>query len=164
MYILAPLAVAASAHGKKPGVWQDYAIILASGATKVRIGWLHGLFPYPGFTPRLRFCRVLLAMNVGLAAFVFVRRMEGIGYSIGWRAEWGVVALLCFAAIAVIDIPLGLAIHFVRFDPGAAHWRMLPLDLISIFVFTGWTEEFLFRGLLQNALGGNLCQLRKCRG
>ena len=153
-YILAPLAVAASAHGTKPGVWQDYAIILAV-ALPVRIGWLHGLFPYPEF--RLGYILpMLLAMNVGLAAFVFVRRMEGIGYSIGWRAQWGAVALLCFAAIAVIDIPLGLAIHFVRFVPGAARWRMLPLDLISIFVFTGWTEEFLFRGLLQNALRKSL--------
>jgi membrane protease YdiL (CAAX protease family) len=154
VYILAPMALAASAHAAKPGVWQDYAIVLAV-ALPARLGWLHRLFPYPEF--RLGYILpMLLGINVGLAVFVFVRRMEGIGYSIGWRAEWMVAAALCFAAVAAIDIPMGLAIHFVRFDPGAAQWRALPLNLLSIFVFTGWPEEFLFRGLLQNLLSRSL--------
>jgi membrane protease YdiL (CAAX protease family) len=154
IYMLAPLALAASAHAAKPGVWQDYAIMLAV-ALPVRLGWLHRLFPYPEF--RLGYILpMLLGINVGLAAFLFVRRLDGIGYSIGWRLDWGIAVALCFAAVAVIDIPLGIAIHFVRFDPGAAHWRALPIDLLSIFVFTGWPEEFLFRGLLQNLLSKSL--------
>ena len=153
-YILTPLALAASAHAAKPGAWQDYATMLAV-ALPVRLGWLHRLFPYPEF--RLGYILpMLLAINVGLAAFVFVRRMDGIGYSMGCGWEWAITAALCFAAIAVIDIPLGIAIHFVRYEPGAAHWRALPLDLLSIFAFTGWPEEFLFRGLLQNALRKSL--------
>jgi hypothetical protein len=150
LYIVTPLALAASAHGTKPGVWQDYAIMLAI-ALPVRLGWMHGMFPYPDY--RLAYIMpTLLAVNLGLAAFLFVRRMEGIGYSVGWHMMWGIVIALCFAAVAAIDIPLATAMHFVRFDPGDARWRMLPLNLIGIFAFTGWTEEFLFRGLLQNAL------------
>jgi membrane protease YdiL (CAAX protease family) len=155
LYIVTPLALAASAHAAKPGAWQDYAMMLAI-ALPVRLGWLHSLFPYPEF--RLGYILpMLLGINVGLSAFVFVRRMDGIGYSIGWGMEWVVAAVLCFAAVAAIDIPLGIAIHFVRFDAGAAHWRALPLDLLSIFVFTSWPEEFLFRGLLQNMLSKTLC-------
>jgi uncharacterized protein len=154
IYILTPLALAASAHADKPGAWQDYATMLAV-TVPVRLGWLHGLFPYPEF--RLAYILpMLLGINVGLAAFVFVRRITDIGYSIGWRLEWGVAAGLCFAAVAIIDVPLAIGIHFVRFAPGAAHWRALPLDLASIFVFTGWPEEFLFRGLLQNLLSKSL--------
>ena len=154
LYILTPLALAASAHAAKPGAWQDYATMLAV-ALPVRLGWLHSLFPYPEF--RLGYILpMLLAINVGLAAFVFVRRMDGIGYSMGCGWEWTITAALCFAAIAAIDIPLGIAIHFVRYEPGAAHWRALPLDLLSIFAFTSWPEEFLFRGLLQNALRKSL--------
>lgn len=153
-YVLIPLALAASAHAAKPGAWQDYAAMLAI-ALPVRLGWLHRLFPSPEF--RLGYILpILLAINVGLAAFVFVRRMDGIGYSIGWSVSWGVAVVLCFAAIAAIDIPLGTAIHFVRYDPAHADWRALPLDFLSIFVFTGWPEEFLFRGLLQNALRKSL--------
>jgi len=61
-----------------------------------------------------------------------------------------------FVAIAAIDVPLGIAIHFVKFDPGAAHWRTLPLALVGILAFTAWPEEFLFRGLLQNLLRKSL--------
>ena len=154
VYVLTPLGLAASAHAAKPGAWQDYATMLAV-ALPVRLGWLHGLFPYPEFRFGYIF-PMLLAINVGLAAFVFVRRMDDIGYSIGWGLNWVLAAGLCFAAVAAIDIPLGIYIHFVRFDPGAAHWRALPLDLLSIFVFTGWMEEFLFRGLLQNLLSKSL--------
>lgn len=153
-YILTPLALAASAHSAAPGAWQDYATMLAV-ALPARLGWLHGLFPYPEF--RLGYVLpMLLAINVGLAAFVFVRRMDGIGYSIGWSLSFAVTVLLCFLAVAAIDIPLGTAIHFVRYDPAHAHWRGLPLDALSIFVFTAWPEEFLFRGLLQNALRKSL--------
>jgi len=153
-YILTPLALAASAHAAKPGAWQDYAAMLAI-AVPVRLGWLHNLFPYPEFRLGYIF-PMLFAINVGLAAFLFVRRMEGIGYSIGWNVNSGIAVLLCFAAIAAIDIPLGTAIHFVRYDPAHAPWRTLPLDFVSIFIFTGWPEEFLFRGLLQNALRKSL--------
>src|SRR5579862_5468433 len=154
IYILTPLVLAASAHAAKAGAWQDYATMLAI-ALPVRLGWLHRLFPYPEF--RLGYILpMLLAINVGLAAFLFVRRMDGVGYSIGWGLSWGIAVVLCFAAIAAIDIPLGTAIHFVRYDPAHAGWRALPLDFLSIFVFTGWPEEFLFRGLLQNALRKSL--------
>jgi membrane protease YdiL (CAAX protease family) len=153
-YALVPVGIAATAHATKPGAWQDYAAMLAI-VLPFEFGWLRGLF----FLPELRLgyiLPILFAMNVALATFLFVRRMDDIGYSIGWSLEWTVAAGLCFAAIAAIDIPIGVAIHFVRFDPGAAHWRTLPRDLVGIFVFTAWPEEFVFRGLLQNALGKTL--------
>jgi membrane protease YdiL (CAAX protease family) len=60
--------------------------------------------------------------------------------------------LLHFALLAVIVIPLGTALHFIRFDPSQAHWRSLPVEALSIFLLTAWPEELLFRGLLQNSL------------
>jgi hypothetical protein len=53
-------------------------------------------------------------------------------------------------------IPLGVGLHFIRFDPSQAHWKSLPADAISIFLLTAWPEEFLFRGLLQNSLSRTL--------
>jgi membrane protease YdiL (CAAX protease family) len=152
--VLLPVGIAATAHTTKPGAWQDYAAMLAI-VLPFEFGWLRGLFFLPDF--RLSYILpMLFAINVGLATFLFVRRMDGIGYSIGWSLEWMVAAGLCFAAIAAIDIPIGVAIHFVHFDPDAAHWRTLPRDLVGIFVFTAWPEEFVFRGLLQNLLGKSL--------
>jgi membrane protease YdiL (CAAX protease family) len=149
-YALVPVALAASAHGAKTGVWKDYSAMLAIYGGYC---WLRYIFPYPA---RENFFALLFAINVALAAFLIVRRMEGIGYSIGWRLAWIVCAVLSFAAIAAIDVPLGIAIHFVKFDPGAAHWRTLPLAFLGILALTAWPEEFLFRGLLQNLLSKSL--------
>jgi membrane protease YdiL (CAAX protease family) len=148
-YTLVPVVLAASAHGAKPGAWQDYSAMLAIYGG---YGWLRYVFPFPAHS----FFPLLFAINVALVVFVLVRRMEGIGYSIGWPVIWIGYALLSFAAIAAIDVPLGIAIHFVKFDPSHAHWRTLPLALLGILAFTAWPEEFLFRGLLQNLLGKTL--------
>src|SRR6266849_2947732 len=93
---------------------------------------------------------LLLAMNVGVAAFLFVRRLDGVGYSIAWGRGWGVAVALSFVLFALIAIPLGQVIHFVRFDPAYSHLKTLPVTALGIFFFTAWPEEFLFRGLLQN--------------
>jgi membrane protease YdiL (CAAX protease family) len=148
-YALVPVALAALAHGAKADAWQDYSGLLAIYGG---YGWLRYVFPFPAHN----YFPLLFAINVALAAFVLVRRMEGIGYSISWPVTWIGYALVSFAAIAAIDVPLGIAIHFVKFDPGAAHWRTLPLALLGILVFTAWPEEFLFRGLLQNLLRKSL--------
>jgi hypothetical protein len=149
-YALVPVALAASAHGAKTGVWQDYSAMLAIYGG---YAWLRYIFPYPA---RGNFFALLFAINVALAAFLIVRRMEGIGYSIGWRLTWIFYAVLSFAVIAAIDVPLGVAIRFVKFDPSAAHWRAFPLVFLGILAFTAWPEEFFFRGLLQNLLSKSL--------
>lgn len=150
-YTLVPIGLAAAAHSGGAGAWQDYAAMVAI-FLPFKLGWLSGLFPYPhgqlGYV-----LPMLLAINVTLATFLLVRRMAGVGYSIGWGLGWLGWILLCFGLIAAIDIPLGLRIHFVRFDLHAALWRGFPQTLATILIFTAWPEEFLFRGLLQNCLG-----------
>ena len=121
----------------------------------LKLGWLNGLFPRSAFHAA-NVLPLLLAINVALAAFLFVRRMEGIGYSIGWRRGWINAVVLSFLVVAAIDIPAGLALHFIRFDPYAAPWRGLPLALLGTFILTAWPEEFFFRGLLQNSLRNTL--------
>jgi hypothetical protein len=95
---------------------------------------------------------MLLAVNVALATFLFVRQFDGVGYNIVWSRDAVLAVLIHFAILAVILIPLGMALHFIRFDPSQAHWKSLPADVLSIFLLTAWPEEFLFRGLLQNSL------------
>jgi membrane protease YdiL (CAAX protease family) len=63
---------------------------------------------------------------------------------------------LNFGLLAIIVIPLGTTLQFIRFDPSQANWKSLPADGISIFLLTAWPEELLFRGLLQNSLSRTL--------
>jgi uncharacterized protein len=95
---------------------------------------------------------VLFCVNVALGTFLLVRRLTGVGYSIGWGSRWGLYIGSSFGLFAGIAIPLGIAIHFVQFAPRWAEWKSLPFLALAILCFTAWPEEFLFRGLLQNML------------
>jgi membrane protease YdiL (CAAX protease family) len=153
-YVLAPALLMAWRREAAPGAWQDYAAQVLLWAP-VKLRWLHGLWPYPnhGFGYALT---TLLAINVGIAAFLFVRRLDGVGYSLAWGGGWGFQVGANFACVAVIAIPLGQAIGFIHFDQAYSRLKTLPLTALGILLFTAWPEEFLFRGLLQNLLSRTL--------
>jgi membrane protease YdiL (CAAX protease family) len=149
--IFLPLALAASAQRHAPGSWQDFATLAGVWAVVKFLPGYVELWPYPG--GRLSYVfTVLLCLNVALAAFVLVRRLGGIGYSIGWGPNWGLYILGSFVGFGCIAIPLGIKMHFIAFAPQWSSGKSLPLASLGILLFTAWPEEFLFRGLLQNLL------------
>ncbi len=155
--VLIPLGLAATAERKPPGAWQDFATILFVWLAVKPLpnpwGWSlsHWLWPYPG--GRLAYIfTVLLCVNVALACFLLLRRVNGVGYNIGWGHHWSFFILASFIAFACIAIPLGHAIHFIQFEPQWSQLKSLPLLSLGILFFTAWPEELLFRGLLQNML------------
>ena len=148
--VFVPLALAASAERKPAGTWQDF-VLLAGVWVAVKFGPSNWVWPYP--SGRLAYVfTVLLALNVALAAFVLVRRVDGIGYSIGWGRRWGFFVLGSFVVFGCIAIPLGTVMRFLALAPQWHAWTSLLFTSLGIFFFTAWPEEFLFRGLLQNML------------
>lgn len=153
-YTLAPVLLATIAGTAKAGVWPDYLAMLAI-FLPLKLRWLNGFWPYPGgkIAP---IATMLLAVSVALATFLFVRQFDGVGYNIVWGRDVVLAMFLNFGLLAVILIPLGTALHFIKFDPAHAHWRSLPGDALFILLLTAWPEELLFRGLLQNSLSRTL--------
>ena len=148
--ILIPLLLATSAQNSAPGAWQDFLTFIGVWiAVKfVPAGWL---WPFPGGS----FAHVLVILfnlTVALAAFALIRRVGGVGYSIGWGCNWAFFIIASVALCACIIIPLGTGIHFIQFAPRWSEWRTIPLVSMGTLLFTAWPEEFLFRGLLQNLL------------
>ena len=148
--VFTALSLAASAKEKVPGAWQDWFILLGLWVF-VKFSPGHWIWSYPN--GHLAYVlTVLLAVNMALASLVLVRRLDGIGYFIGWGPRWGFYVLASFMVFAGIAIPLGVGIRFITFAPHWMNWRTLPSVAIAIFLFTAWPEEFLFRGLLQNLI------------
>src|SRR5229473_7120136 len=148
--VFIPLALAASAARQPPGCWQDF-VTIAGIWVAVKFSPSHWLWPYPG--GRLAYVfTVLLCVNVALALFVLLRRVNGIGYSIGWGRHRSFFVLASFIVYGCIAIPLGMGMHFIQFAPQFSEWKSLPFLSLGILFFTAWPEEFLFRGLLQNML------------
>ncbi len=148
--VFLPLALAVSEGTRPPGAWQDFAVVAAVWAV-VKFSHASWLWPYPGGKVAAIFT-VLLMVDAGIAVFMLARGISGVGYSLGWDAGWGFYITASFVVFGCVATPLGLSLGFLQFAP---HWGAavsLPLVAITIFLFTAWPEEFLFRGLLQNML------------
>jgi hypothetical protein len=141
--IFVPLGLAVSAGGAAAGAWQDYAMV-AGIWVFVKFGPSHCLWPFPN--ARLAYVMtVLVAVNVALASFVLVRRLKGIGHSIGWGKRWGFYVVGSYVVFACIAVPLGTGMHFITFAPQWGRWGGFLFSAVAILVFTAWPEEFLFR-------------------
>jgi membrane protease YdiL (CAAX protease family) len=148
-YILFPLALLSLRAGQSPG-WSDYLALIAI-ALPVKLRWLNQLWPYPDGSLKYAFT-LLLAMDVAIVGYIFIRRLDATGYSLSWSANQGLVILAAVAIIAAVDIPAGMALRFLRWAPGHVPLKSLPASISGIFFFTAWPEEFIFRGILQNLL------------
>ncbi|MGA8223528.1 MAG: CPBP family intramembrane glutamic endopeptidase [Candidatus Acidiferrales bacterium] len=146
-YAVVPSLLLATCAGKTAGTWQDYlAAILIWLPVEFR--WMYRLFPFP--PPLTHILTILLALCTGVAAFLIVRRLDGIGYAVEWKRGFGWNVIFNFAAFGVIAIPLGMKMGFLTYEPSPSRLHSLPLSAVGILFFTAWPEEFLFRGVLQN--------------
>ncbi len=146
-YTVLPALLVARSVAKPPGTPTDYlaAIIVW---LPVEFRWMYRLFPYPAqLTHTLT---ILLALSTGVAAFVLLRRLEGVGYAIEWRRGFAANVFVHFGVFAAIAVAIGIRVGFLAYDPSIGRLRSLPLTIIGILFFTAWPEEFLFRGILQN--------------
>lgn len=96
--------------------------------------------------------------RVGILAVFLLRPVEGTGFGfLPRRREWA-VGLREYLYFAPAGLGLALAIGFIRFDPAGGPWWRLALVAAGTFLgmlwFVALTEEFFFRGLLQQWLSG----------
>jgi uncharacterized protein len=152
-YCVLPALLLASSRGKSPGRCEDWAalaLIWLPAVLPVPVRLLYRVFPYP--PPLTHTLATLLALSTAVAAFVLLRRLDGVGYAVAWGRGFTWNSLLHFAIFASIAIPLGITLGFLRYQPSLERARSSPLTVLGILFFTAWPEEFLFRGLLQNLL------------
>ncbi len=144
-----PRLLLAVVAGKTPGACGDYGAAILIWL-HVEFRWMYRVIPNPAqLTHTLT---VLLAISIGAAAFVLVRRLEGVGYALEWRPDFAWNFGFHFIVFTAIAIPLGARIGFLTWAPTLRRAYFLPLDALGILLFTAWPEEFLFRGVLQNLL------------
>ena len=150
-YAIVPALLLASSAEKPAGTWQDYAAAIFIWLAVWPLPpyrLLYHVFSYP--PPLIHTLSILMALSTGVAAYILLRRMDGIGYAVGWRRGFLQNVVFHFLIFAAIAIPLGIKIGFLTYDPALIHSRSHWAAAIGILFFTAWPEEFLFRGILQN--------------
>jgi membrane protease YdiL (CAAX protease family) len=104
----------------------------------------------------LDFMGRLFLIVAGSWCWVFLRPLPKLGYEFFVSRKVCKAAALNFVYFAVIAIPLGLGLHFIRWNP---HWRgvaTFALDYLEIFIFIALLEELFFRGFLQTLISSSL--------
>lgn len=152
LYLSLPFLLLIGNRGAATGTWQDAVTILCIWLP-LELGIVRQM-TMPS-TAAINFQYAFaqgLAVNAGILAFAGWRRLPGIGYRFEFDRKVLSMAVLSFVLFAVIAIPLGLAIHFIRYTFTLPKLLVAPAAFVGIFLFTAIPEEFLFRGLIQNWL------------
>ncbi len=152
LYALLPIAIAALLHQAaladphQRGNWRDYLVLITLGLA-VDLRWFE-----PAWPPHLAVFNKMLLLDAGIYAFLFIRRLDNVGFDLRLRLRDLAIGLREFSFYAPIAIILGLALGFLHFHPV---WPSL-LQSIEAFVFTFFfiavPEELFFRGWMQNLL------------
>jgi membrane protease YdiL (CAAX protease family) len=152
LYALLPVAIAALlyqaslADPNQLGNWRDYLVLITLGLA-VDLRWFE-----PAWPPHLAVFNKMLLLDAGIYAFLFIRRLDNVGFDLRLRLRDIAIGLREFAFYAPIAIVLGLTLGFLHFHP------VLPslLQAVEAFVFTFFfiavPEELFFRGWMQNLL------------
>ncbi len=128
--------------------WRDFGAMV-SLAWPIGAGWMHGIWTWP---VELYFFLPLTAVCLGVYDFAVLRGLEGVGYKLMWRKADGLHGLANFAAFTLLALPLGHALHFIRFRPHPVSlWAFLG-DFTGIYLTVAIPEEVFFRGIVQNFL------------
>jgi hypothetical protein len=146
-YLTLPVALVCARGGPSPAP----ARVLAAAVTL----WLpieFDLLPPLRLPPPDGFrAAPLAALTNGLYLFLVACPLEQIGYTFRLSRRDVLAALLATAAFAAVGLPVGLATGFLEWHPRLG-WVTVVLAPVAIYLATAVPEEFLFRGLIQNAL------------
>jgi membrane protease YdiL (CAAX protease family) len=158
-YVLVPVALLLPDRLRRSehATWRDFAA-LAALAVPIPAHWLAGIWTWP---QELYFFQPLIAVCVGGYAFMAVRSLRDVGYKLLWRKRDVIDGLANLAAFALLGIPLGYRLHFIRFHPAATPLKTFAAQFVGIYLTVAIPEELVFRGILQNLLVKSLTGERR---
>jgi membrane protease YdiL (CAAX protease family) len=123
-------------------------------------GALAGVYLLPGTRAMLvpglelpidKLTAILLALTLFCVRHPLSGHPTG-GMGVSFRLRWSDLrsALLGLAGFAVVGLPLGLWIGFLRFDPALPQWQDVVMGIVGGYFLVALPEEILFRGIIQN--------------
>ena len=95
----------------------------------------------------------LTAVLLSLFLFLVHHPLEGVGFTL--RLGWGDLrdALAGLVAFAVVGLPLGWWMGFLRYNPAIPGLSEMLARVVGGYLLVALVEEVLFRGVIQNLLG-----------
>jgi hypothetical protein len=94
----------------------------------------------------------MILLDAGIYGYLFVRQLDGVGFSLLLRKQDVVVGVREFAWYTPIAIILGLWLQFLHLHAVLPHISTLLFAYVFTFLFVAIPEELFFRGWMQNLL------------
>lgn len=94
----------------------------------------------------------LMWIRCSVIAALLLRRMEGVGFGFLPSAREWIVGLKYFGGFIPLGFVLMYGLDFARFDPAEGWWWKAPATFLGILWVVALSEEFFFRGMLQQWL------------
>jgi uncharacterized protein len=152
IYAALPCAIAAlmwQARRSDPhqrGDWRDFFVLIILGLI-VDLRWFERAWP-----AHLAVFNKILLLDAGIYAFLAIRRLDGVGFSLRLRPRDVSIGLREFLIFAPIAIVLGFTLGFLHLHAVLPHLLRTLGAFAFTFFFIAVPEELFFRGWLQNLL------------
>ena len=147
VYLALPALIAATPHGRSPG-----PVRVLAAATALWLPIEFDLLPPLRLPPPNGFrATPLVGLTNGLFLFLVAYPVTQVGYTFLLRLREVRIAVLAALAFAAAAVPIGLGTGFLEWNPRAEP-AVLAVAPFAVYLATAVPEEFLFRGLIQNAL------------
>ncbi len=129
-------------------VWQDAPVALWL-VFVVLSRFTHGIWKVPA---NLDFMARLFLAAVAVVAWMYVRPIPGLGYTVSVNKTALLAAGRNLVYFALVAIPLGFALRFTAWNPRWEGAGPFLASFLEILLFVALLEELFFRGFLQNLL------------
>ena len=152
LYAVVPIAIACllwqARHldRARGGNWRDFLVLAVLGLS-VDLRWFERAWP-----PHLAVFSKMILLDAGIYGFLFVRKLDGVGFDLLLRKRDAVTGLREFAWYTPIAVVLGLWLRFLHLHPVLPRMTTILLAYVFTFLFIAIPEELFFRGWLQNLL------------
>lgn len=152
LYAALPTAIAGMlwqarhADRARRGNWRDF-LVLAMLGLSVDLRWFERAWP-----PHLAVFSKMILLDAGIYGFLFIRKLDGVGFDLLLRKQDAVAGLREFAWYTPIAVVLGLWLQFLHLHPVMPPLTTILFAYVFTFLFIAIPEELFFRGWLQNLL------------
>ena len=134
------------ADGACRGNWRDFLVLALLGLA-VDLRWFEGAWP-----AHLAIFSKMILLDAGIYGFLFIRRLDGVGFDLLIRGHEVSTGLREFAWYTPIAVVLGLWLRFLHLHAVIPRVSTVLFAYVFAFLFIAIPEELFFRGWLQNLL------------
>ncbi len=126
--------------------------LLALLAAAILSGVLRSWYPSPLSWVRLEILGHIALVHTAVFSVLCVRGLDGVKLGFVWQKRELRAGLLYAILFCVVGLPAAWFLGLIHLPAPAPNWLRIAATLAGVYCVVAFSEEFFFRGVLQNLL------------